>query len=139
MKRINLRDIYPFYECDQYIPVDDAVAELLEDSRKAEKAYQRRLYRYKAYYSLDRCDGIEHETVLCCAFECHERQATNATLYKAIASLPGIQAKRIYAHYFLGMSRTDIARAEGVSVKAVCTSITRGMECLERELKKQLE
>ena len=34
-------------------------------------------------------------------------------LHAAIASLPNKQAKRIYAHFILGMTKQDIARAEG--------------------------
>ncbi|TCO68694.1 RNA polymerase sigma factor [Marinisporobacter balticus] len=44
---------------------------------------------------------------------------TSQQLHAAIASLPDKQAKRIYAHYFMGMSKTAIAKAEGVSEKAV--------------------
>ena len=37
--------------------------------------------------------------------------------HAAIASLPNKQAKRIYAHFILGMTKQDIARAEGVHEK----------------------
>ena len=38
---------------------------------------------------------------------------------QAISSLPDKQAKRIYAHFILGMTKKDIARAEGVDEKVV--------------------
>lgn len=137
MKKINLRELYPFYDQDCYIAVDDTVTEIFEESRKAEQAYQRKVYRNKAHYSLNREDGIEHATVFVAIspWEYYEQKVTNGELYSAITRLPDLQAKRIYAHYFLGMSKTDIARAEGVSIKAVCTSITRGLESIERNLK----
>lgn len=138
MKTINLRDIYPLYDTDCFMDVADEVADIFEDSRRAEAAYQRRLYRNKAHFSLDRNDGIEHEIlfVSMSPYEIYERNVSNEQLHAAITALPNTQAKRIYAHYFLGMSKTAIAIAEGVSKMAVCSSIMRGLQALERELKK---
>ena len=45
------------------------------------------------------------------------------------------QAKRIYAHFVLGMSKTDIARAEGVDEKVVRLAIERGLRNMEKFLK----
>ena len=54
------------------------------------------------------------------------------------ASLPDKQAKRIYAHFILGMTKQDIARAEGVHEKVVRVAIERGLRHLEKILKKSL-
>ncbi|MEG0154211.1 MAG: sigma-70 family RNA polymerase sigma factor, partial [Lachnospiraceae bacterium] len=43
-----------------------------------------------------------------------------------------------YAHYFLGMSKTAIAKAEGVSEKAIRNSIERGLAYMEQYLKNNL-
>ncbi len=51
------------------------------------------------------------------------------------SSPPGKQAKRIYAHFVLGMSKTDIARAEGVDEKVVRLVIERGFRNMEKFLK----
>ena len=67
--------------------------------------------------------------------EIYERKVSQEELYAAISKLTDIQAKRLYAHYFQGMSKSDIARAEGVSVKAVCKSIKLALLALEKELK----
>ena len=56
----------------------------------------------------------------------------------AIASLPDKQAKRIYAHFILGMTKQDIARAEGVHEKVVRVAIERGLRRLEKILKNSL-
>lgn len=138
MKTINLQDIYPFYDNDCFVDVADEVADIFEDSRRVESAYQRKMYRNKAHFSLDRNDGIEHEIlfVSMSPYEIYERKVSNEQLHAAITALPDMQAKRIYAHYFLGMSKTTIAIAEGVSKMAVCSSIMRGLRALERELKK---
>ena len=56
-------------------------------------------------------------------------------LHAAIASLPDKQAKRIYAHFILGMTKRDIALAEGVHEKVVRVAIERGLRNLEKFLK----
>ena len=66
-------------------------------------------------------------------YEEYERKQFNERIYLAILELPEKQAKRIYAHFFLAMSMTDIAEAEGVSKMTVCESIKGGLKNL-REL-----
>ncbi len=51
-------------------------------------------------------------------------------MYAAVMELPGKQAKRIYAHFYLGMSKAAIARQEGVAENAVRESINRGLKYL---------
>ncbi len=137
MKRINLKDIYPFYETDCFITVNDGVAEIFDESRRSEQAWKRKLYRHRAHFSLNRNDGIEVDAIFSSVspYEIYERKLTNEQLYSAIAKLPDKQAKRIYAHFFQNMSKSDIAKAESVSVRAVCNSIERGLAALEKELR----
>ncbi len=137
MKKINLREVYPFYENDCFVMVDDEIAEIFEESKRKELNYQRKIYRNKAHFSLDRDDGIENEIIFVSMspYEIYERKMTNQELYSAISKLPDIQAKRIYAYYFQDMSKTDIAKAEGVSKMAVCSSIQKGLMRLEILLK----
>ena len=45
MKKINLRDVYPFYENDCFVMVDDEIAEIFEESKRKELNYQRKIYR----------------------------------------------------------------------------------------------
>lgn len=138
MKKINLRDYYPFYKSDVFIEVDDEVMLLLRRFELDENAYQLRTYRHKAYYSLDRNDGIEHEIVFISLSpqEIYERKVTSQELYAAINSLPEKQAKRIYAHFFLGMSKAAIAKAEGIHESTVRESINGGLKNIEKFLKK---
>ena len=129
MFKINMRDYYPdFYTTDCIIEVPDEVAELMDSYERAEATYYLRRYRHKAYYSLDRGDGVENDILFVSLSPCetYERKVTAAQLHAAISALPDKQAKRIYAHYFLGMSKAEIARAEGVSVNAVKDAISRG-------------
>ena len=53
--------------------------------------------------------------------------------------LPELQAKRIYALYFQDLTMTQIAKIEGVSVKAVSLSVEKSLTNLEKILKKGLE
>lgn len=137
MKIINLKDYYPYYTKDTFIEVSDELAVAFEHFNKAEAAYERKKFRYKAHYSLDRNDGIEHDILFVSLTpdEIYERRLTVEQLHTAIASLPDKQAKRIYAHYFMGMSKTTIAKAEGVSEKAIRIAIERGLKSIEKYLK----
>lgn len=137
MATINLRDYYPFYTKDCFIEVSEEVLNMLKEAERKEAAYRLRTYRHKAYYSLDRGDGIERAAlfVSLSPYEIYERKITMQELHGAISKLPDKQAKRIYAHFILGMTKRDIARAEGVNEKVVRVAIERGLQNLEKILK----
>ena len=128
MAIINLRDYYPFYTSDYFMEVPEDVVEMFKEFDRKEAAYRLRTYRHKAYYSLDRNDGIEHEALFVAfsPYELYERKVTIQELYTAISRLPDKQAKQ------------DIARAEGVDEKVVRLAIERGLRNLEKILKKFL-
>lgn len=140
MKTINLKDYYDHISTDTFIDIPDEVFNIFEEHRKAEQAYQSRIRYHKAYYSLDRGDGIEHSALFVSLSPdgIYERKLTTEQLHTAIATLPDKQAKRIYAHYFLGMSKTAIAKAEGTSASSVKDAIRRGLCSLEKYLKNNL-
>ena len=64
MTTINLKDFYYWYTQDELIEVSDEVAEVFKADARYEMAYQRRLSRHKAQYSLDCDDGIEYSACL---------------------------------------------------------------------------
>jgi RNA polymerase sigma-70 factor (ECF subfamily) len=138
MKRINLRDYYPFYKSDFFIEVTDEVVELLRQFARKDHADFERRRVHKAYYSLDAGDGIERDVVLLVLSpeEIYERKMSKQELYAAINSLPEKQAKRIYAHFFLEMSKAQIARIEGVGESTIRDSINRGLKNIEKFMKK---
>jgi RNA polymerase sigma-70 factor (ECF subfamily) len=138
MKRINLRDYYPFYKSDFFIEVTDEVVELFRQLTRKDHADFERRRVHKAYYSLDAGDGIERDVVLLVLSpeEVYERKMSNQELYAAINSLPEKQAKRIYAHFFLEMSKAQIARIEGVGESTIRDSINRGLKNIEKFMKK---
>ncbi|RHU20403.1 sigma-70 family RNA polymerase sigma factor, partial [Firmicutes bacterium TM09-10] len=54
MKKINLRELYPdVYTTDFFVDVTEEVMETIRAAERAETAYERKMYRYKAQYSLD--------------------------------------------------------------------------------------
>ena len=137
MTIINLREFYPFYNSDLFLEVSDDVAEALTEAKRAEQSYLRRIRYNKAQYSLDAGDGIEQAATFSVLSPCeiYEHKLTMEQLYAAIDALPDKQGRRIYAHYILGVSQTEIARAEGVVKARVSESITRGLKNMEDYLK----
>lgn len=141
MKKINLRDYYPFYTKDTVVEVPEEVALLLREYELLEEAHRIRTYRHKAFYSLDYEGGIEsdlaslnQETPYDILEQCYDTEL----LYKGLASLPEKQRNRIYAHYFLGMSKTAIAKAENINESNVRKSIEHGLRNLEKFLRENL-
>ena len=137
MVQINLRDFYPFIQEDTYIDVSDEIAKMMSAFERAEANYERKIRRHKAFYSLDHRNGVERSIIFTSHSpeELYERKMTKEELHATIAQLPDKQAKRIYAHYLLGMSKEEIARSEGVSWRAVHQSIQQGLSRMEKILK----
>ena len=59
MKKINLRELYPdVYITDFFVDVTEEVMETIRAAERAEAAYERKMYRYKAQYSLSRALAV---------------------------------------------------------------------------------
>ena len=109
MKKVNLRELYPdVYKTDHFVEVTEDVLETIRAAERAEAAYDRRMYRYKAHYSLDCDNGIENairlkpqtpETLL-------EEKQLREQLYAAVMALPEKQAKRSGFPAVLGINQT---------------------------------
>ena len=133
MKTINLRDYYYWYRKDVFVEVTEEVAAYLFSGRSYEVNHWRRLKRNKANYSLDTEDGIEHEI-------CEHEPSPDVILdlmeqYRRLCctlnALPEVQGRRVYWHYLLNITQTEMPAAEGVSVKAVNISIQRGLDAMK--------
>ena len=138
MKKINLRDYYPYYTQDMIVEVPDEVADILREYKLAEAAYFLRTYRHKAYFSLDYDINVEHEAMVLVLTpaDIFEQKEEHARLYEALASLPEKQRNRITSHFLLGMSLSDIAKSEGTGVSSVHEGIQRGLRRLKKNLEK---
>jgi RNA polymerase sigma-70 factor (ECF subfamily) len=139
MPTINLRKYYPFLNEDYFVEVSDEIAEAFLLSTRQENNYHQRTYRHKAYFSLDRSDGIENSILHTepSPEEILMQKVSLQQLYEALDHLPPIQAWRVYAHYILGMNKVDIARAEGVNSSGVCDSVRKGVKNLRRYFEKK--
>lgn len=134
MTIINLRDVYPFYHTDLLVEVSEDVVEAMTAATHREANTRRYMYRYKEQYSLDRGDGIEHRSLRFAPSpaELYEEKEKMDALYAALAALPEKQGRRVYAHYILGISKTELERAEGVAESAIRDSINRGLNLLRK-------
>lgn len=138
MTTINLKNFYYWYIVDELVEVPDEVAEVLLASRRNEAAYQRRLTRNKAFYSLDCDDGIEYSACLHepTPQELLERMELFIRLWNALNSLPEAQGRRVDACVILGKTYSEVAEAEGVDESAVRRAVERGLENMKKYLKK---
>ena len=137
MQKINLRELYPdIYKTDTYLEVTDEVQAVFLDDKRAEACYQRRMYNYKAHYSLDCDNGIEEAIVQHppTPEEILEDQQLCDQLYAAVMEMPDKPAKWIYARFYLGMTVKEIAQAENVDLSWVYKSIKRGLKRLAKSL-----
>jgi len=137
MVTINLKDFYPWYTHDEFVDVSDEVAAAMLEAGRLDRNYTRRVYYNKAHYSLDAGDGIENEAcyINLTPHEIFECQIMRCRLCRALNSLSETQGRRVDAHYILGMSKSDIARAEGVRESAVRDAIKRGLRGMKEYLK----
>ena len=142
MQTINLKQYYPFCTEDTFVEVSDEIVEAFLLDKRAEAAMERKMYRYKAFYSLDCDDGIENAAIGWaqpspedCLME-KEAQAEYAELlrrlYEAISSLTPTQARRVHARYMLGMKVKDIAAMEGITPSQAGKSIHAALRRLRR-------
>lgn len=113
------------------------IADIFKGFDRKETVYRLWTYRHKAYCSLDRNDGLEHEVIFVTLspHELYKQKVIMQELHAAISSLPDKKAKRICTHFILGMSKRAIARAEGVDEKVVRVAIERCLRNLEKFLK----
>ena len=140
MAIINLKDFYYWYTQDQFIEVSDEVAEVFLADARYEMAYQRRLSRHKAQYSLDCEDGIEYSACLHepTPQELLERMELFIHLWNALNSLPEAQGRRVDACIIEGKSDCEVALEEGVDESAVRRAVERGLENMKKYLKNYL-
>ena len=136
MIQINLKRYYPHYTADVFIEVPDAIAIELRVFENQDAAYRMRTSRNRAYYSLDRGDELEREMLFVSpsSEDSFFREHLACSLFSALQELPVAQARRIYAHYILGMSNLAIAHVEGVNEGNVRKSIARGLRRMKKIL-----
>ena len=141
MQTVNLKKYYyPLFTKDTFVEVSDEVAEALLLMHREENNRIRKMYYHKAYFSLDREDGIENDAL--CGFEKSPEEIlmeqeeerffllTLERLEEALSYLTPTQARRIRARYLSGMAIQEIVASEGESVSVVSESIRSGLKKL---------
>lgn len=137
MQKVNLRELYPdVYKIDVFVDVAEEVLAIIQVNQREDVAYERRKYRHKAHYSLNRGDGIENDALVRpqTPEELFEQKQLREEVHSALMQLPAIQAKRIYARFYLEMEVSEIAEVEGVDRRRVWASIRRGLNKLAQLL-----
>ena len=138
MERVNLQDLHPHYKGDSFTEIPDKILTEIEACKREEETYKRYLRFHKVMLILDsvKPHKIEAEIVDKPSIpeDVVEQRFLETLLYKAINQLPDKQAKRIYAYFFLGMSKTEIAKADGVHEATVRKSIEDGLRNLKKIL-----
>ena len=124
MQKINLRELYPdVYKTDVFVDVAEEVVAAIRGQEQDD-------------YSLNREDGIENDALNRprTPAEVLEQKLLREEVYAALMQLTAIQARRIYARFYLGMTVAEIARIEGADRRRVWESIRRGLKKLARLL-----
>ena len=139
MALISIRSLYPFYKCDCVVDIPDEILKVIRECNREEESYQRKLrYNKVRFESLNADNADEIATRIMdkplTPYEVYAQKQMNSLLHAAISKLPSKQAKRIFAHFFLGMSYVEIARSEGVYENAVRESVKRGLRNLQKNL-----
>lgn len=96
MPIINLRKYYQFLKEDCFVAVSDEIADAFLQATRQENNYNQRTYYHKAYYSLDRGEGIEKSILYWepSPEEILMQKVSMEQIYEAIDHLPPIQARR---------------------------------------------
>ena len=139
MQTINLKQYYPFCKEDIFVEVSDEIVEAFLLDKRAEAARDRKMFRYKAFYSLDCNDGIENaaigwaqpapEDYLIEKEELAEYEELIRRFYEANSSP--------HARYMLGMKVKDIAAMEGITPSQAGKSIHAALRRLRRYFARQ--
>ena len=137
MQKINLRELYPdVYKTDVFVNVAEEDVAAIRGQEQGDAAYDRRKYRHKAHYSMNREDGSENDALNrpLTPEDVLEQKQLQEEVYAALMKLPAIQARRIYTLLYLGMTVAESAQSVGTERRRVWASIRRGLKKLARLL-----
>ena len=149
MASINLRELYPEYDLDCFVDVEDDDAEafiaamtkkfadVYVEFQRAENAFQRQKYYHNAHYSLNIGDGIESDALYHSPSpeELFFDKYTRGQLGEVIATLPPLQWRRVKAYFNQGMTYQAIADDEGVDERAIRASVKRALLTMKNYFK----
>lgn len=137
MKKIKLKDEYPWYN-NEYIEISDEIFEVFLEFSRIEHRQLEKIRYHKAFYSLDVLNGIEINilTNRISMEEKIEQEQIRVELFRIIQNLTPKQSARILKHYYEDMSINSIAKSENVDESSVRESIKRGLLNIRNEIDK---
>lgn len=130
--KINLKDYYPtVYRFDFFIEVDEAVVSAMRTERRERNALAKRIKRNKIVsldeYGLRRKAIASARPIVGFSTDFDSELIVRSELLSAMRKLTPVQARRIYKHFYLGMSKEEIAQSENVTASSVKDSIRHGL------------
>ena len=137
--KINLKDYYPtVYRCDFFIEVDEAVASAMRTERQERDALAKRIKRNKIVsldeYGLKRKAIASARPIVGFSTDFGSELIMRSELLSVMRKLTPVQARRIFKHFYLGMSKVEIAQGEKVSASSVKDSIRLGLDRMRKLL-----
>lgn len=113
-----------------FVVITSEMYEVIKDSKKNDAREQKRGSLYHDVYA------IEDERVPAAPLSDPAIIAESDETYKHIINemlkLPGLQGRRMYQHYVLGLSVEEIATAEGVAAISVYQSLQRAKKAMHK-------
>lgn len=134
---INLKDYYPeIYTEDEFLWVSKDVYKVCCQFDTDKKTAWRNARRRPKNIPLEDDNALEIHLVTSPVplFELVQMNLTSEALHEAISTLSKKQSRRIYEYYFLGYSKTEIAKMEGVSKVQITKSIQKALKSLRKIL-----
>lgn len=118
MKILNLKDIYPqIYNEKKLCVVNDEVYKIVQMNEKMEVDI--------VYMEMDMFPTESENKKM-------QIEYLSKLIFENMLELPVIQSNRIYEHYYLNFTKTEIARIEERSECAIRKSIKRGLNRLRK-------
>lgn len=135
---INLKDYYPeICQEDELLWVSNEVYKVCCQFEKDKKTAWRNARRRPKNIPFEDDNALEIHLVTSPVplFELVQMNLTSEALHEAISKLSKKQSQRIYKYYFLGYSKTEIAKMENVNESTVRESLTQALSKLKKLLK----
>ncbi len=125
-----LASIEELKEFSPFVVITSEMYEVIKDSKNNDAREHMREFLYHDVYAID--DDRVPLASLSDPAAISESNDTYKHIIEEMLKLPGLQGRRMYQHYVLGLSVEEIADAEGVTAIAVYRSIKRAKKAMHK-------
>ncbi|MBQ9944776.1 MAG: sigma-70 family RNA polymerase sigma factor [Clostridia bacterium] len=138
--RINLKEHYFFCDQDEYVDITEEIHQVIKEDERRENAYRFKQHYHHATYTLSRDDENHYSRIQEGPLleEEVEVRYINQKLHEALSLLTSTQLRRVYAHFYRGLTYEKIAKQEGVCSSAVKKSVKQALKKMKKLLKVEL-